>query len=303
MTTNNTNSVHEEKETTTNSTYEPNLDTTDKVDTTPVQQSQGSADPEEPEGVPVYRPIEELEIEPLGDQLSSAPLLELIELSKSYSGGHFAVKDANLAIYPGRIVGLLGPNGSGKTTIIKMISGILVPTHGKVLVNGMEPGVETKKVVSYLPERTYLDEQMKAVEAVQYFEDFYQDFDSVRAMEMLTQLGINPQDKIKSMSKGTKEKVQLILVMSRRAMLYLLDEPIGGVDPAARDYILNTILSNYSPESTVILSTHLIHDIEPILDDVVFLNQGEIALTSSVDDVRQNHGKSVDELFREVFRC
>lgn len=219
-------------------------------------------------------------------------LLEVKDVCKRY-GKKTALDHLNLTLESGHIVGLLGPNGSGKTTLIKLINGILTPDEGEILVEGMKIGVETKKVVSYLPDHTYLNMGMRVRDILDYFEDFYQDFDVVRAYDMLAKLSINPNDKLKSMSKGTKEKVQLILVMSRRADLYVLDEPIAGVDPAARDYILRTIL----------ISTHLIADVENVLDEVVFIQNGTISLTSSVDDIRINQGKSVDALFREVFRC
>ena len=208
----------------------------------------------------------------------------------------------NLTLERGRIIGLLGPNGSGKTTLIKLASGLLVPTGGEILVGGMR-GSGNEKIVSYLPERTYFKHLMRVSDLLNFFEDFYKDFDKVKAYEMLQRLNINPADRLKNMSKGTKEKVQLILVMSRQAQLYLLDEPIGGVDPAARDYILDTIISNYTENATVVISTHLIADIEKVLDEVVFISAGQIALQSSVDDIREGQGKSVDTLFREVFRC
>nr|MBQ8253267.1 ABC transporter ATP-binding protein [Lachnospiraceae bacterium] len=230
-------------------------------------------------------------------------LVECVGLTKCYTNGVPAVAGLNLAIEKGHIVGLLGPNGSGKTTLIKMINGLLRPTEGAVLVNGKEPGVETKKVVSYLPERTYLEAQRTVADMLEFFEDFYEDFDPERAKEMLASLGIDPKARMKTLSKGTKEKVQLILVMSRRAELFILDEPIAGVDPAARDYIIRTIISNYNPEASVIICTHLISDIENILDDVVFIKQGQIVLQMSVDDIREKHGKTVDAYFREVFAC
>lgn len=229
-------------------------------------------------------------------------LLECCEIRKNY-GTRPALNGINLTLPRGKIIGLLGPNGSGKTTLIKLATGLLVPTEGEILVDGVAPGAKSKAVVSYLPERTYLSEWMTAGQVVDFFADFYQDFDKGRALNMLNDLGISTQDKIKAMSKGTKEKVQLILVMSRNAQLYLLDEPIGGVDPAARDYILRTILTNYNEEASVVISTHLIADIERILDEVVFINQGRIVTQASVDDIREKEGKSVDELFREVFRC
>lgn len=229
-------------------------------------------------------------------------LLEVKDVCKRY-GKKTTLDHLNLTLESGHIVGLLGPNGSGKTTLIKLINGILTPDEGEILVEGMKIGVETKKVVSYLPDYTYLNMGMRVRDILDYFEDFYQDFDVVRAYDMLAKLSINPNDKLKSMSKGTKEKVQLILVMSRRADLYVLDEPIAGVDPAARDYILRTILTNYDENATILISTHLIADVENVLDEVVFIQNGTISLTSSVDDIRINQGKSVDALFREVFRC
>lgn len=231
-----------------------------------------------------------------------APILECKGLNKFY-GGKQALKTIDLSLDRGRIVGLLGPNGSGKTTLIKLASGLLTPTGGEILIDGKQPGIETKKLVSYLPERTYLNDWMKVRDIIDFFCDFYGDFNKEKAYDMLSRLNINPNDRLKSMSKGTKEKVQLILVMSREAKLYLLDEPIGGVDPAARDYILRTIIGNYSEDSTVVISTHLIADIEPVLDYVVFINQGDIAMSATLDQIREEQGKSVDELFREVFRC
>ncbi len=229
-------------------------------------------------------------------------LLECNNLTKKY-GGFPALSGINLTLERGKIVGLLGPNGSGKTTLIKIINGLLVPTEGELRINGVNPAVETKKVVSYLPDKTYLNNWMKVNELLDFFEDFYDNFNKKRAYEMLEKLHINPRDRLKTMSKGTKEKVQLILVMSREADLYVLDEPIGGVDPASRDYILNTIISNYNENSTVLISTHLIADIENVLDEVIFLQNGQVTLQSSVDDIRMKEGKSVDALFREVFKC
>lgn len=214
-----------------------------------------------------------------------------------------ALNNVDLTVPRGRIVGLLGPNGSGKSTLIKLANGLLTPTQGTILVDGKEPGIETKKIVSYLPERTYLTEWMTVQDMLDLFNDFYADFNIAKARDMLARLNIQTKARIKTMSKGTKEKVQLILVMSREAQLYLLDEPIGGVDPAARDYILNTIIANYNENATVLISTHLISDVEQILDDVIFINQGSVVLTSSVDDIREKQDKSVDALFREVFRC
>lgn len=230
------------------------------------------------------------------------PILECNQLSKSY-GKVPALDGVSFAIEPGRIVGLLGPNGSGKTTLIKTATGLLTPTSGQLLVAGMAPSVETKKIVSYLPDRTYLSDWMTVTQLIAFFDDFYEDFNSVKAYNMISDLGIDTKDRIKTMSKGTKEKVQLILVMSRDAELYLLDEPIGGVDPAARDYILGTIITNYNENATVVISTHLIADIEKVLDEVVFINQGRIVMNASVDEIREKQHKSVDELFREVFKC
>ncbi|AET69916.1 ABC-type multidrug transport system, ATPase component [Desulfosporosinus orientis DSM 765] len=229
-------------------------------------------------------------------------ILECNELTKQF-GSKVAVSGVNLTIERGQIVGLLGPNGSGKSTIIKLANQLLTPTSGNILISGMTPGIETKKIVSYLPEKTYLNDWMRVHQIIELFTDFYDNFKPEKAYDMLKSLKINPDDPLKTMSKGTKEKVQLILVMSRDADLYLLDEPIGGVDPAARDYILQTIINNYNEDATVIISTHLISDIENILDYVVFINQGQVVLTSSVDDIRDAKGKSVDALFREVFKC
>lgn len=230
------------------------------------------------------------------------PILECRGLSKIY-GNTYALNDLSLTLDRGQIVGLLGPNGSGKTTFIKLINDLLVPTQGEILVDGKVPGTETKKLVSYLPERTYLDDSMKVKDIISYFADFYENFITERAYQMLDDLEIRSNARLRTLSKGTKEKIQLILVMSRDAQLYILDEPIGGVDPAARDYILRTILSNYSEDATILLSTHLIQEIENILDRVIFLKQGQLALNSTVDEIRMEQGKSVDILFREVFRC
>ncbi len=229
-------------------------------------------------------------------------LLEFKNVSKAY-GTHTALSHISFGIEPGKITGLLGPNGSGKSTIIKLINGLLLPSDGEILINGINPSIDTKKQISYLPERSYLDNSMNVKNVIDFFNDFYEDFNLNKALEMLQRLNINPSSKLKTLSKGTKEKVQLILVMSRDAKLYCLDEPIAGVDPAARDYILNTIISNYSEDASILISTHLITDIENILDDVIFLNNGEIKLHSSVEDIRFNQNKSVDTLFREVFRC
>ncbi len=229
-------------------------------------------------------------------------LVNCSNVVKTYSG-KYALCGINLNLERGKIIGLLGPNGSGKTTLIKLLSGILTPTSGSLQIDGKEIGIETKKIVSYLPERTYLNDWMTVEQIIRFFRDFYADFQAEKAYDMLARLNINPKDRLKTMSKGTKEKVQLILVMSRQAELYLLDEPIGGVDPAARDYILNTIITNYNENATIIISTHLIYDIERILDEVIFISQGKIRLAASVDDIRENQGKSIDEMFREVFRC
>lgn len=231
-------------------------------------------------------------------------IIECRGLTKYFPGkAEPALNAVDLAIPKGQIVGLLGPNGSGKTTMIKMINGLLTPTSGEVLIDGMRPGIATKKIVSYLPERTYLNDWMSVQNIIDYFGDFYADFKKEKAYDMLQRLHINPNDRLKTMSKGTKEKVQLILVMSREARLYILDEPIGGVDPAARDYILDTIISNYSEDATLLISTHLITDVEKVLDGVVFINRGSIVLTSTVDMIREKENKSVDTLFREVFKC
>lgn len=229
-------------------------------------------------------------------------VLECSALTKTY-GAERALDSINLSIQPGRVVGLLGPNGSGKTTFIKLANGLLTPDDGEILICGNHPGVESKKLVSYLPDKTCLPDWMTTKQLMDMYADFYADFDRSRAEDMLSRLGLKEKQRIGQMSKGTKEKVQLIMVMSRRAKLYLLDEPIGGVDPATRDYILNTIIRNYDEDASVIISTHLISDVENILDDVVFINHGEIVLQASVDDIREQYGKSVDGLFREVFRC
>ena len=231
------------------------------------------------------------------------PILECRNLSKKYGNHFYALNDLTLSLDSGQIVGLLGPNGSGKTTLIKLINGLLNPSSGEVLIDGKAPGVDTKKIVSYLPERTYLDESMKVRDIIRFFADFYDNFITDRAYQMLSDLEISADARLRTLSKGTKEKVQLILVMSRDAKLYILDEPIGGVDPAARGFILHTILANYNEESTILLSTHLIHDIENILDRVVFLKEGRLAMNAPVDDIRMEQGRSVDTLFREVFRC
>ena len=229
-------------------------------------------------------------------------ILECKNLSKRY-GKVSALEDVNLSIEPGRVVGLLGPNGSGKTTLIKLVNGLLTPSAGEVLVEGQRPGPLTKAAVAYLPDRDYLADWMSVEEQIRFFADFYKDFDRDKAMEMLLRLDIDPKQKFKALSKGTREKVQLILVMSRKASLYLLDEPIGGVDPATRDYILDTIIRNYNPSAAVVISTHLIADVEQVLDAVIFIQNGHVTLQSSVDEIREEKGKSVDAYFREVFKC
>ena len=230
------------------------------------------------------------------------PILECKGLTRKFNH-FFALSNVDLTLERGEIIGLLGPNGSGKTTLIKLINGLLLPTDGQITVNGSVPGVETKKIVSYLPERGCLDERRRISELISYYSDFYSDFDVSRAHTMLKDLDIDPSLRLKTLSKGTKEKVQLILVMSRDAQLYVLDEPIGGVDPAARDYILRTILTNYNEDASVLISTHLIANVENVLDRVLFLQNGQITLNASVDEIRSGHKKSVDALFREVFRC
>ena len=230
------------------------------------------------------------------------PIIECRSLTKKY-GDFYALDNLNLTLSRGEIIGLLGPNGSGKTTLIKLLNGLLTLTSGEIYIDGEPLGIKTKKIVAYLPERTYLNAHKKVKDIISYFEDFYDNFDSERAYRMLKHLEINPDARLKSLSKGTKEKVQLILVMSRDADLYILDEPIGAVDPAARDYILNTILTNYNENATILLSTHLIHDIENILDRVIFIQNGHVILNSTVDEIRTEKRQSVDTLFREVFKC
>ncbi len=231
-----------------------------------------------------------------------APIVQCMGLTKTY-GRKIALNQIHLNLERSRIIGLLGPNGSGKSTLIKIINGLLQPTAGDVLINGHRPGVDTKFRISYLPERTYLNPGMKVIEVVQYFQDFYPDFRMDRAYDMLSRLQIQPNERLKNLSKGTKEKVQLILVMSRDADLYILDEPIAGVDPASRDYILHTIVSNYNRNASILLSTHLISDVENILDDVVFIKYGSIVLQAGAEQIRQNEHKSIDRFFREVFAC
>lgn len=228
-------------------------------------------------------------------------LLKCVNLTKNY-GNLTAVDEINLSVESGKIIGLLGPNGSGKTTLIKMINGLLTPTSGELYVNGLKPGVETKKIVSYLPDNNFLNSYMTAEQIIKMFSDFYEDFRADLAYEMLEKLGVSKDVKLKTLSKGNKEKVCLILIMSRNALLYVLDEPIAAVDPATRDYIVSTIINNYNPEASVIISTHLISDIEPILDEAIFINNGRVVLHKTVDEIREQSGKSVDEVFREVFR-
>ena len=230
------------------------------------------------------------------------PVLECKGLTKRF-GRTAALDEVSLTVEPGRIVGLLGPNGSGKTTLIKLANGLLTPEGGYIAVCGAAPGRESHGQVSYLPERTAIPTWMTARQLLDFYGDFYQDFRREAAEEMLDHLGIQPRQAVKQMSKGTREKVQLIMVMSRAAKLYLLDEPIGGVDPATRDYILSTIIGNYNPEAAVVISTHLIADVEKVLDEVIFISQGRVALQSTVDGIREEKGMSVDALFREVFKC
>ncbi len=223
-------------------------------------------------------------------------------LTKRY-GGLAALDTVTLSLPAGRIIGLLGPNGSGKTTLIKLAAGLLTPTNGAVYIDDKPVGTQTKAIVSYLPEKTYLPDWMRVNQCLDYFQDFYADFDRARAVDMLKRLGVNPDARMKTLSKGTKEKVQLVLVMSRRAKLYLLDEPIGGVDPATRDYILSTIIGNYDEGATILISTHLIYDVEKVLDEFIFLKEGRIVMHDCTDNIRETEGRSLDELFREVFRC
>ena len=229
-------------------------------------------------------------------------LLECKNLCKSYDDKQ-VLKDINLKIPKGKIIGLLGKNGTGKTTLIKLINNLLTPTSGEILINGKNPGVESKEIISYLPEKTYIDREMKVKDAIKYFKEFYKNFDSEKAKKLLKDLDLDINTKISKMSKGMQEKLQLILVMSRNAELYILDEPLGGVDPATRDYILDTILSNFCDGASVIISTHLIADIERILDEVIFIDKGEIIVTSSADELRNKEKASIDEIFRRMFKC
>jgi len=229
-------------------------------------------------------------------------ILECENLTKKY-GSNTALDNITLRLEKGKIIGLLGENGSGKTTLLKLANGLLSPTAGRITIAGEDPGIKSKRIVSYLPEKTYLNNWMKVKDLVGFFGDFYENFNRQKALDMMKSLGIEPEARLSSLSKGNKEKVQLILVMAREAEMYLLDEPIGGVDPAAREYILNTIIRNYSENATILLSTHLIHDVERILDEVVFISRGQIVLQNSVDQIREEKGCSVDALFREVFKC
>ena len=233
--------------------------------------------------------------------MNQYPLVYLDHVTKNY-GHEVALMDVSLNIQPGRIIGLLGPNGSGKTTIIKLINGLLQPSLGNIYIHGQLPSPASKKVVSYLPDTTYLNENIKISDAISYFQDIYSDFNVQRAYQLLNDLHLHPNQKLNSLSKGNKEKVQLILVMSREADLYVLDEPIGGVDPAARDYILRTIIQNRRPNSSVLISTHLIADIEQVLDEAIFINQGRILMHENTTVLRNQHGKSIDEIFRDQFR-
>ena len=229
-------------------------------------------------------------------------LVKCNNLCKSFDN-KIILKDVNLSIQKGRIVGLLGKNGMGKTTLIKLINDLLTPTSGEVLINSETPNVNSKRVISYLPERTYLDKSMKVSQIITFFEEFYDDFNKEKAIKLLKDLDLDINAKINKMSKGMQEKLQLILVMSREAELYILDEPLGGVDPATRDYILDTILSNFNEGASLIISTHIISDIERILDDVIFIDKGKIILTSSADDLRKKENASIDEIFRRCFKC
>jgi len=229
-------------------------------------------------------------------------LLECKHLCKNFDGKQI-LKDINLKIPKGKIIGLLGKNGTGKSTLIKLINDLLVPTSGEVLINGEKPGINSKEIIAYLPERTYLDRDMTVKESIKYFEEFYKNFDKEKAIKLLKDLDLDIDKKIAKMSKGMQEKLQLILVMSRNAEIYILDEPLGGVDPATRDYILDTILSNFCEGASVIISTHLISDIERILDEVIFIDKGEIVLVSSADELRNKEQASIDEIFRRYFKC
>ena len=229
-------------------------------------------------------------------------LLECVNLEKNY-GKKKILKDINLKIPRGKIIGLLGKNGTGKSTLIKLMNDLLTPTSGEILVNGKKIGTESKRIISYLPERTYLDKSMKIKEIITYLEDFYDNFDSEKAKKLLKDLNLDEDLKLSKMSKGMQEKLQLVLVMSRKAQLYILDEPLGGVDPATRDYILDVILNNFDDNASIIISTHLISDIERILDEVIFIDKGKIILTSPSDELREKENSSIDEIFRRMFKC
>ena len=229
-------------------------------------------------------------------------MIEFIDVCKNFDE-QVVLKNINLTIPKGKIIGLLGKNGMGKTTLIKLINDLITPTSGDILINGNKPGVESKKIISYLPERTYLDKSQTPLEVINYFSIFYEDFNKEKALNLLNALNLEPNKKISKMSKGMQEKLQLILVMSREADLYILDEPLGGVDPATRDYILDTILSNFKEGSSVLISTHLISDIERILDEVIFIDKGEVVLTASTDELRNKYNTSIDEVFRRMFKC
>ena len=229
-------------------------------------------------------------------------IIEINGLTKNF-GSLTALDDISISLEPGRIVGLLGPNGSGKTTLIKILNGLLQPTSGSVRIKGSAPGIESKKIVAYLPDRNALPDYMNAKQLMEMYADFFEDFDSAGAAAMIEDLGIDMEQTMKKMSKGTREKLQLCLVMARKAEVYLLDEPIGGVDPATRDYILRTIISNYNENAVVLISTHLISDIESVLDEVIFIREGRIVMSGAADEIREEKGESIDELFREVFRC
>lgn len=247
--------------------------------------------------------MEAVQMDTMQTMQQAADAVLVCEKLTKYYGEKTALHNVELKLQPGRIIGLLGPNGSGKTTLMKLANGLLQPTAGEVRLCGYAPGPESKALVSYLPDANYLPDWMRVSDLVEMFGDFYADFDAGRANAMLADLHIEDKQRLKTLSKGNKEKVQLILAMSRRARLYLLDEPIGGVDPAARDYILRTILTNYAEDASVLISTHLIGDVEPVLDEVIFLKEGQVVLHKAVDEIREMEGKSVDEYFREVFRC
>ena len=234
--------------------------------------------------------------------MSNMELLEIKDLCKKYDN-KVVLENINIKLSSGKIIGLLGKNGAGKTTLIKLINDLLTPTSGEILIKGNKIGVETKKIISYLPERTYLNKQMNVTEVLNYFQDFYENFDFEKAKKLLKDLDLDCNQNLSKMSKGMQEKVQLVLVMSREADLYILDEPLGGVDPATRDYILDTILSNFKENASVIISTHLISDIERILDEVVFIDKGHIALQSGTDELRKKENASIDEIFRRMFKC